>query len=467
MSKINGAATASQWQAPVSCADPFVDLGSGGHVPPPAKPTHSTVPIAELVRGYATGNAALAAEQNAVAGAGDAVISAFMTAQTAIARFRTYVAVGSARVARCAVERVERRHVNDGPEDRRARPDWAKKWVVWILILASAIFDGAFIGSIFQRAFDAPRYSLLYWVSFLPGIGVVIGLLCAGTLVAQSVVRFRSRRERRPVRGRLDPMRVLRRLWYWREEPLRRNDDDLPWAAWVMPILVTVGVLGPLGLWAYYRAAQMAQQNPDLEPVVPQLAVLVLLLGCGAILVKVLSHNPYADSADDAKNRIDTVKKEAHSFGSEARARIADHGRAWNRLHTAIVQAEESGRRHIDEARARVLESLGSQTDVDELRQMERSLTEESKGSGPLATLNLDAMRYAHHLSEVYHPDRLEEAIESVQRELDRQLFQPECDEPTEAALPGAAGSPEGQHGASPVNLPAQSADVDRQELVS
>jgi hypothetical protein len=419
-------ASAQQWRAPVSCNGTHpVDLTMPA-VAEPAIAERSKVPLAELLRGYIRANRALNAEHPAITAACDPVIDAFRSAQESIDRFHQFVSIGSASAARRALDEVVRRHAEDGPEDRRARLDWAKPWLVWLVIAASAAYDTVFIGHIFQAAIDARDGSWQFYASYLPGLGIFAGLLCAGTMLAQNVLRHRSRRERRPIRDRLNPVRALRRLWIWRETPAQLRRDDLPWPVWPMSIVVTSLVLGVLLLWALKRARDAAVLNPELDRYAPHLAALLLMLSVAAIVMKILAHNPYADRAEAAHAGIQQVKREAEGYATECAVRVAEHGRAWNRLNAAMARAKGSARSYLEEARARVLDEMGDEADAHTLTELERTLIEETVDGQP-PTFNTEVLEYGERLAQTCSPERLEEALDDVRRSLEEQLAEPDA----------------------------------------
>jgi hypothetical protein len=218
-----------RWQAPVPC--PATTTLLGDPMMPARSPRMEDVEAAALLRAFSSANATLLQARPGLDEAGDQVVDRFHRAQNAVDQITRYVYRQKVTEARRAEDGVVREHADDGPEDRRKRV--LPKWTVWIVLVVAAVFDVAFVGDVVQRIFGAGPREVLFWLAYLPGLGLALGLFVAGHRLAEHLFRHRERAIRSKRRGRLDPWLLLRKVfWDWRPEEQTRESRDLPGTAW-------------------------------------------------------------------------------------------------------------------------------------------------------------------------------------------------------------------------------------------
>jgi hypothetical protein len=376
------------------------------------------IEAAALLRAFGEGNAALIAAQDGLNLACDAVVESAHHAATAIDAVATFTAVGSVARARRATTVVAERHAQDGPEDLRRRP--MRRWFVWATLIAAALFDASFVGNVMQRMLGVDGDSVAGRLAYLPGLGLALCLLAAGTVLGEHLFRHRVRTSRRAVRERLNPWLLLRRvLWHWRPERETRQPDSLPWPRLTVPVLFTAAVLALLAAAAFVRASQASGRFAELADLRPAFVVLLLLLSISAIAVKVLSHNPYADSEDRAKKAIRRAEWDAGALVRQARTRLAVHSRAWVRLQSAITASEGSARRIVEEACARILDDRGHRGSDCPARIPLAVLAsphsaEEASTESSLSRLDVGILDYAREVCDRYHPNDLKTQLSKL-----------------------------------------------------
>ncbi|GIF43083.1 hypothetical protein [Actinoplanes xinjiangensis] len=431
------ASNGRRWQAPVPCPAATTLLGD------PAMPTRpprvQDIEAAALLRAFSRANAALLQARTALDEAGDLVVDRFHRAQHAIDWITRYVYRDKAAEARRAEDDVVRRHADDGPEDRRRRA--LPKWTIWVVLIVAGIFDVAFVGNVVQRIFGAGPDELIYYLSYLPGIGLALGLFVASQRLAENLFRHRERATRSGRRGRLNPRLLLRKvLWDWRPEEETREDRDLPWDRLAGPVVFAGLIVGMLGAGAYIRAAQAKsfQALADFQPV---FVGLLVLLSVSALAVKALTHNPHADKALDARKGMDRVRKSVNELTEDARKPLVEHNKAWNALRSAILSVEGEAVRIVEEECARILDDRGRRGEDGPLRLpltvLQRAGEDGKTTEQPvLPTLRVDILQDARDVAERHHPRILRSAFASAGAALNRQFRTGDRDAPRIGEIP-------------------------------
>ncbi|MFE2292669.1 hypothetical protein [Streptomyces sp. NPDC059452] len=353
----------ARYQAAKPCGREFLTLSVRGSGDPftgtgtePAGPAGRLVDRTDsreravLMRAFRTANTQLAEAQAELGATAAKVLGSAERVRGGIEAVERFTMGRSPARARRSARRLEREHATDGPEDLRRSPVlW--RWVLGLSLLASAVFEAAFIAKIVQEVVLAGEGSLEWYLAYLPGVGITVCLLAAGTLLADSVFRFRTRADRKPERRRTGLRTAVRDRWR-REEPLteKRADSDLPWPNMTVPVLLTAGILGMVAVWAYLRTTYSADDHPHLEAYRPAVVVLLLTLSASAIMAKILAHNPYADRAREVRKATEKTERSAGSVLEAARKELALHVTPWSSLRSAMVVAEDRARRTLDDA---------------------------------------------------------------------------------------------------------------------
>jgi hypothetical protein len=301
------------------------------------------------------------------------------------------------------------------------------RWLVWVTVGLAGIFDTTFVGNLVQRILGVGTGSLMYYLAYLPGIGMALCLLAAGTVLGEHLFRRRSRINQRGTR-RMTPWLALRRLfWDWRPDPQTREPDDLPLPRLFGPVLFTVLIVGLLGTGAYVRAILAGQSFVRLASLQPMFVILLLLLSISAIAVKALSHNPYADSAKDAQLLVERATRESMVLIEQARDSLSRHTRTWIRLKSTMASAEGNARRVVEQACARILEDRWHRGAGGPL-QLPLAIprwpreTEEPYTESALPVLEFELLDYARGIARRHHPEHLEKALTDVVSELHAQF---------------------------------------------
>jgi hypothetical protein len=373
---------------------------------------------AALLRAFAAGNASLVCAQDRLDAACDEVVEAYRAAQLSIDAVVRYTASGSAALARDAADRVARRHARDGPEDRRRRPVWP--WLGWATVALAATFDSTFVGNLVQRVLGVDSGSLTYYLAYLPGVGMALCLYVAGTVLGAQLFRRRSRVERRS----------------------GREADDVPPPRLFGPVVGTVAIVGLLGTGAYVRAVLGGEGFADLADLQPVFVILLVLTSIAAVAVKALSHNPFADSARDARGQTERATREATALVEQARASQSRHARTWVRLRSTIASAEGNARRVLEQACARILEDRWHRGAGGPL-QLPLALPrwprdpDEPYPDAALPVLEFELLDHARVIAQRYHPDRLDRTLTEVVDLLHAQ-FQNAVPPPAEWSAPHA-----------------------------
>ncbi|MEU8213652.1 hypothetical protein AB0B85_31125 [Micromonospora sp. NPDC049044] len=412
-----------RWQTPVPCPATTVLLGNPAL--PSAEPRLRDVEAAALLRALGNGNAALLAAQSGLEAASSRVVNRYHAAHHAIDDVNRYVAREQVSEARRAEYEVARLHADDGPENLRRRV--LPKWMIWVVLTLAAIFDVAFVGNVVQRIFAVGPDHIVYWLAYLPGVGLALCLLTAGHNLAEHLFRYRIRATRAPRRGRLNPWLLLRKVfWDWRPQEQSRQDRDLPWDRLAGPVAVAGLALGVLAAGAYVRAVQ-ADSFSGLGSFRFVFVGILVLLSLSAVAVKVLSHNPYADSADEARRGMAEVQKRSNRLRSDASARLVEHSSAWSALQSAILSAEIGALRIVEDECARILDERGRRGADGSLRLPLSALAwlergEESTEPEAVPGLRLDILQNARDIADRHDPRTLRATYLVALAALNRQL---------------------------------------------
>jgi hypothetical protein len=250
-------------------------------------------------------------EQLAVARA--RTIDAHARAEEAIQALARFEVAASLRRSRAAHQAVEARHADDGAHDRRRREMWIRM-LRWPVIVAMAVFDAWYFMQVFQYlTVSNDDVSLIeQTVSVLPGVVLALALMLSGHAVAAPLHRIREQvralRERRPALSLL--------------------------ASLSLPVLYLIAVLFTVTVWAVLRARDtgddMATASGRYAP--GYVAVLMLVLAITAVAMKVVAHNPYADSAAEARRALLRAKLTYGWLVRRCGTALRDHERAWSDL---------------------------------------------------------------------------------------------------------------------------------------
>jgi hypothetical protein len=424
----NGA-NGTHWRSPVPCPRlPHEDTADLIGFPGAADEQNiDTLEAAALMDAFDQGNAHLRGSLLRLDDAAGRVEADFQRAGGAIdalARLRDTRSVEEAAAQHAA---VLRRHADDGPEDRRRR-GFAKPWMVWVVLLAAAVFDASFVANLTQRILGVGPGSLTYYLAYLPGIGMALCLLAAGTFLAENMYRRRMWVSRRLRRGTLTPWRVLRRaLWWWREEPQERRPDDLPWYRITVPLVCAAATVGLLGIIAYIRALQAGAQFAALRDLQPVFVTLLLLLSISAIALKVLSHNPCADSSEEAAKGLARMSKRVERATATARSAVTEAVKSANQLTTMIVSAESEARSTVERACARMLAERGRRNRAGDMVLPLVYLRWPARDDAvvhrtELPGLNLALLDEARQTAAKYRPEALRSRLADTVAELHRQF---------------------------------------------
>lgn len=307
-----------------------------------------------LLQGYLDGNECLNEWLRTREGLRTEARSTYQAAAAAVEELAQFAGTGSLQAASQAVEAVEQRHAADGPEDRRKRPWWAVA-LLWPAIIASATYDTLFLGDILQRMMSVGSDSAGYYLAYLPGFGIMVGLMVTGHLLGEAAARDAARRRL----GSSDGRQQLR----------SPNGDqqvcDLPQSRWVVPIVFTVAFLGTLLIWAYIRSLLAGAANRQLAGYEPQMALLLMMLTIAAVALKVITHNPYAGSARRARLDLKRACQTRDRLLKRARKRMTAHHATVTRLDGGTSHADEQARGIVVAAARDILRARACQANPD------------------------------------------------------------------------------------------------------
>lgn len=241
-------------------------------------------------------------------------IGAHARTESAVQSLARFEAAASLRAARAAHDTVVARHERDGAHDRRRREMWIRV-LRWPVIVAMALFDAWFFMQVFQylTVSDASVSVVEKAVSFLPGVVLALALLLSGQAIAAPVHRMRERlhalQSRRPGWALLGSL--------------------------ALPLLYLMAVLLTVTMWAVLRVRSVGVEEAEVGGArYPPgwVAVLMLVLGVTAVAMKVVAHNPYADSAAEARRGLLRTRLVYAWLVRRANDALCDQERAWSDL---------------------------------------------------------------------------------------------------------------------------------------
>ncbi|MGW9171552.1 hypothetical protein [Streptomyces decoyicus] len=437
---------AARYQAAVDCppgSDPtFVELDLKKR--PTSRPADQTDnrEQAALMRAFTDANTVLTAAQPGLGSAATAVVRTFQEAQTTIEAAERFTVARSSRRAQERVGELRARHADDGPESLR-RPPVLWRRLLWPTLVAGVAFDTMFIGTLMQRFFGlGEEQAVAYYLAYLPGFGVAVCLLAAGSLLAESVFRRRTRAARTLERTHRGPVAALREaVWPKTPRTERRKAGELPWPNAAGPVLFALAILTMVGIWARMRAADAVREHVDLAPDQGAVVLLTLVLSTAAIVVKVLAHNPCADSDREAGQSVAAAEKRGRELLGEARRRLVGHTETWWRLRSTVEAAASDAHRTLDEACIRIVEErartgVAGRHDFPlttptwpypaAVRNGAAPPTDERPPTRPTPPrARLELLDQAYTVLERYAPEPLEDRLNGIAGDLNAQFREP------------------------------------------
>ncbi|MFC1434133.1 hypothetical protein ACEZDB_26135 [Streptacidiphilus sp. N1-3] len=434
-----GSGSAARYQAPVECRTgtgnvAFFDLekrhGTAG-----TDPTDSRERAA-LMQAFTAANMALARAQEPLGTTATSMLGTFRATQTSIDAAERFALGDTSSEAQQQVDEVRKRHVGDGPESLRRPP---KLWrrLLWPTMLASLSFDTMFVGTMMQRFFGLDWHQVGYYLAYFPGLGLALCLLAAGSMLAESIFRWRTRTSRASERPRL-------RLRRWGtagdSDPAavteQRAEDGLPWPKAFGPVVFTLLLFAVIVVWSQMRAEYAVHQHLELAPYRNAVAIVTVVLSTAAVVVKVLAHNPFADRDEEARKSVDSADERLTLLVAGARERLAEHTAAWHRLRSSVELTAADAYRTVEEACAGIVEERARSGTAG---QFTLPLTEaawpwpQAKGDTGGTTarpptapaLRLGLLRHFDELLDRYAPGQLEDRLEHIVRDLNSQFEHP------------------------------------------
>ncbi|MFJ5559353.1 hypothetical protein ACIQCD_18555 [Streptomyces sp. NPDC093250] len=326
--------------APTRCPDDECD--GGAESLPPARLVNRTDnrERAILMRAFSEGNTGLTDDQPGLGTRCAAVVRSALHVEgriSAIARFRCTQAVpeppGSTEgeISRATTDTA-------APAPGQAAFLW--RLLLWPVTLASAAFDSAFVASVVQQLLNAQPDSVHYWMAYLPGIGMAVCLLAAGSALAARTARppHKPGKAARPGR-RLGALACR----------------------WGFPGLFTALVLGLIGTCGFVRVtmAVNTQSDPVLEQYQWVMVALLLLLSIASVVAKYLSHDPTAVAYPEHRKAAKALARRgrtAERLADEARKALTLHVTAWFTLKAEVDAARQRALRHVEDASTSLVE---------------------------------------------------------------------------------------------------------------
>ncbi|MFJ6480319.1 hypothetical protein ACIQK6_09325 [Streptomyces sp. NPDC091682] len=437
----NGSGRGGPRESPIPCSRPFLPLGDLNGHRPAGRPVDSvdSQERAALTRAFTRGNAGLAAAQSSLGDLGTALSETFHAAREAIDVVERFTYHRSAGQARDDVKKVQDRHAADGPESRRrGRQPWV--WLQWVMLVLSVLFELPFVGEAVVLLLDLQDPDG-FWTTVIHGFGYLaaIGVSCLqfalASVLARSLFRLRVRRGRRTERTLRSPRTAWHHLWRL-DGPQRetRQPDELPWPGLVLPVVANALLIGLLAATAHSRAQQSQKVTATFGENGYLMAVFVLIaLSLATLTTAVLAHNPYAESHKEAQGALSDAEEEARRVVPAARKLIAAHRASWHRLFAAMEQTADDAHGVVDEACAAIIDERADtgRAGTLELPLREYALPVDEEHSGTATPrLRLDVLERHRNLLAWYSPDRLEQELGAIVKELHDQFHIPGGPEP-------------------------------------
>lgn len=344
------------------------------------------------------------------------VVAAHEAAQSSLSELRRLSTLGEAMNAQAAVAAVEQRHANDGAEDRRHRL-WPA-WIPWAVVVGAGIFETWFFGQIFRFVSNVDASTIPgrigALISYLPGLMLAATVALAGTLLGEPFARWKDRKEGRPT---AEP----RPIWW----------VAAPFAAC---LLVVVGLL------SLARAQFLQGTRAEEANLVPEwsLILLMLMVTVGAVVVKAVTHNPFAASAERAERNLEKAYKVYRELQKEVDKRLTELRVAWHELQ-AIYLESRSGVQNIAVVRLYAWPSEQNRRSVDALGNgmvprvpsleladplyhpsVDDMLTGLEQTADPQPALGL--LLHAEQVLVRYHPEPLDEERRKLIDDIDKQF---------------------------------------------
>ncbi|MEV2217175.1 hypothetical protein AB0H86_38125 [Streptomyces sp. NPDC050997] len=351
--------------APIPCAGYKIPtdvhiarLQVGRKVGRPADPVDSRE-RAVLMRAFTKANTGLAKAQEPLGGLGTKLLETFQASLTAIDAVERLTVGRTVDEARCLAGAVRARHASDGPERlRRGRRPWS--WLQWFMLALSALFDFPFVGKATAQVLSVGPGGLwddiVHGLTYLVAIGVSVLQFALGHLLGRSLFRARVRAGRRTERVLRSPWAAWRHGWRLDGPRVEtRRPDDLPWAGLAWPVLANLVLLTLLAVTAYSRVED-SNSSAFGDGGEIMAVFLVVSLGLATLATTVLAHNPYAESAEDAKAGVAAVEEQVGLLVPRARKLLATHSNSWHTLRAALEQATADAHRVVDDACAMIVE---------------------------------------------------------------------------------------------------------------
>ncbi|MFF7394186.1 hypothetical protein ACFZAE_37815 [Streptomyces scabiei] len=238
-------------------------------------------------------------------------IDAHARTEEAVQSLARFEAAASLRTSRVAHEAVESRHAEDGAHDRRRREMWIRV-LRWPVIAAMALFDAWYFMRVFQYLTTSEETVSLaeQTVSFLPGVVLALALMLSGHAIAAPLHRVRE--------------------WL---HALRDRPGLSLLGSLALPVLYLAAVLSTVTVWAVLRARDTGTEEVEGARYAPGwVAVLMLVLAITAVAMKVLAHNPYADSAAEARRGLLRARLTYAWLVRRVGDALREHERAWSDL---------------------------------------------------------------------------------------------------------------------------------------
>lgn len=348
------------WLASKPCGEPN---GTVGDSPQDARRL-SGRESAALQRAHTRASGIQVDSLNGLDTTSDRVLETYATAVNAIEGIERYAALGAAEQARIGRRKVLNRHASDGPEDRR--DSRVHRVIPWVALIASGVFDASFVSTVIRSFLNLAPSTGNIFLSFLPGLGLSLGLLVVGTVLGEALLRRRiatSRALLKPPSAFANAMELLISGRKTRSTGEKREPDDLPWPDLTGPLLLAAIVLCLMAIWAWMRASYTIAGGhvSSLGSMEPAFVVLLLLLSLTTIALKVLAHNPYAQRERMSRRAIKAAEKRCSELIVHGRGAITVHHKAWMRLGSALARTEHLAHAEVEEVCASILETRSVQ----------------------------------------------------------------------------------------------------------